>query len=503
MPLNADTVQLGPWRTVRYELPVEECAHDELSDMQNARIGVSGQCEPRPGSLTYKAEAAISGTPTFTLVVEFKPDATTTHVVIAAGAVLYKYDSGWTDITGGLTMTAGDDNTWEWADANGTLVLTNGVDTNAIKWTGSGNATALDDDARFSKGKHIAWFDNRLWIGNVNGATGQLWYSDTAAIETWGATSFFNFGGIINGLVPTQNALTVHTTDGIYTLIATGNAVNLYHPTQRTGADQVSPLAALDGQSIVAVPGDKQLMVLKDGIYEWDGGAQIEKISHDLDDGYWDNLNTSRLKEAFALRFPRENEVWFGLPNGGSQTNMNNVVVWNYKRRSWHGPYEGFTRNVAGLIDNKPHLGGFDGILYDHDTGDDDSGAAIDSFFETGAPAPYGPAVKVRWLNARHFYDGKGDYNVTAIQLSADLTGSSSAVSMKGDGFQLDVDLLDSNTFLTPVSQLSQDVPLLGFAPTTSIKIAQNAADQSYRYWKIIARYKPLGLFTKPKPVDT
>jgi len=294
MALAAEPLQLGPWRTVRYDIPPEECAPDELSDMQNVRIGAAGQATSRPGTLSYQSASALSGGPTVNLAVEFKPDSATTHVVIAAGNKLYRYNAGWTNITGSTTITAGDDNTFEWADANGTLVITNGEDTDAIKWTGSGNAATLDDDGRFTKGKHIAWYDNRLWIGNVNGATGQLWYSDIADIETWGATSFFNFGGIIRGLVPTQSALTVHTTDGIYTLQRTGNAINPYIPTQRTGSNQAAPLAAVGGRSIVAVPDDVQLMVLEDGIYEWDGGNAIVKISGALDDGYWDNINTAR-----------------------------------------------------------------------------------------------------------------------------------------------------------------------------------------------------------------
>ena len=285
-------------------------------------------------------------------------------------------------------------------------MITNGEDTDAIKWTGTGNAATLDDDGRFTKGKHIAWYDNRLWIGNVNGATGQLWYSDIADIETWGATSFFNFGGIIRGLVPTQSSLVVHTTDGIYTLQRTGNAVNPYIPTQRTGSNQAAPLAAVDGRSIVAVPDDVQLMVREDGIYEWDGGNTIEKISGALDDGYWDEINTARLSQAFAGRFPRENEVWFALPHGSSQTNCNHIMVWNHRRRGWYGPLLGWERNCFGLIGQKPHLGDFDGLLWDHDTGDDDNAStAINSFFETGAPAPYGPDVDVRWMQARHYYD--------------------------------------------------------------------------------------------------
>ena len=172
MALSADAVQVGPWNSVRYDLPAQECANDELNSMENCRIGPAGWLASRKGTLSYQSASAIGGAPTVTMVAEFKPTATTTHVVIVAGTAIYKYAGGWSAITGSVTVTAGDDNTWEYADCNGTLVATNGVDTNAWKWTGSGNASDLDDDSRFSKGKHVAWFDNRCWIGNVDAASG-------------------------------------------------------------------------------------------------------------------------------------------------------------------------------------------------------------------------------------------------------------------------------------------------------------------------------------------
>ena len=52
MALAAEPLQLGPWRTVRYDIPPEECGPDELSDMQNVRIGAAGQATSRPGTLS-------------------------------------------------------------------------------------------------------------------------------------------------------------------------------------------------------------------------------------------------------------------------------------------------------------------------------------------------------------------------------------------------------------------------------------------------------------------
>ena len=509
MPLTASGFQLGPWHgAVRYDIPVEEVAANELSDMDNTRVGTGGQVEQRPGTDQYKDLAAVNGGATLTMAAQFNSDATTEHVFIVAGNAIFDFSSSvWTDRTGGLTVTAGDDHTFEAVDANGVLVATNGVDTNAWKVTGATNATALDDDARFSKGKHVAWFDNRLWIGNVDGATNQVWFSDTAAIETWGATSFFNFGGIVQGLVPTQNGLTVHTSDGIITLYPTGNATAPYNPQRATFR------AGIDGRSIIALPDDLQVMILKDGVYEWRGGSTLDKVSGALDGGYWPRLDSSRLFKSFAVRFPRENEIWFFLPFKGdnaSQTKMNNIIVYNYEKRTeingrnvgtWHGPYSGFDRNCAALIDEKVHAGGFAGFLFDHDTDDkSDDGVNIAATFTTGAPAPLGADVKVRWLNQRTYFDATGVYEMDVFQEDADITGTSERLSLDGVGFTLDVDLL--GTELRGVSQQSMDLNLQDYSPQCSLRYELGVAGQEFTIRRSIIRYKPLGRFTKPKPVD-
>jgi len=501
--LRAETLAFGPFNGgVRYDVPVEEVSADELSNMENTRVGIAGQVEGRRGLASYKDVTVATSGATVTLLAEFESAPGTSHVVRVVGTAVEEYSSGaWNTITGSTTVTAG--NVFEWADANGTLVFTNGVDTDAIKWSGAGNATTLDDNARFSKGKHIAWFDNRLWIGNVNGATNQLWYSDTADIETWGATSFFNFGGVVTGLSVSQNALTVHTSDGIYTLIATGSADTPYRPNKRTAK------ASIGGRCIEALPDDTQLMVLEDGVYQWSGGSVLNKVSYALDEGYWPDLNVDALKDSFSLRFPRENEVWFFLPNGVSQTDMNQIMVYNYRKATeingervgvWYGPYTGNTLSVAAPVDEKPHAGDLDTNVWDMDsTAYSDNGVSIPMSFETGAPSPYGPDVKVRWLNARHYYDALGDYTLSVTQKGADIRGEFRTMSMAGSGLILPGDI---PALIADLSQRSQDLPLVGFAPQTSLSLSVNGVGETISHRRILARFKPLGRFLKPKPVD-
>ena len=509
MPLTADSLQLGPFHGgVRYDLPVEEVKAHELSDMNNTRVGTGGQVEQRFGTDSFHDLVAVNSGATITMCAQFNSTATVDHEIIVAGNKIYDYSSSvWTDRTGGLTITAGNDNTFEWVNANGTLVATNGVNP-PFKTAGAANATLLDLDSMFTVPRHIAWFDNRLWLGNVSGATFQLWFSDTADIETWGATSFFNFDGIITGVIPTQNALTVHTTNGIYALYPSGNATLPYNP------QKITTNAGIDGRAIVALPDDLQVMVLKDGVYEWRGGSTLQKVSDALDGGYWPKLDSSRLFKSFAVRFPQEDEIWFFLPYKGettSQTAMNHIMVYNYRKRTqinaknvgvWHGPYSGFTRASAALIDYKVHAGGLNGILYDHDdAGKSDDGVAIAASFSTGAPAPLGADVKVRWLTARHFFDAKGSYEMDVFQEGQELDGSLEKLDLSGPGFTLDVDLLDEG-FLFSQTQQSMDLSLLGYAPECSLRYSHGIAGEDFTIRRAIMRYKPLGRFTKPKPVD-
>lgn len=145
---------------------------------------------------------------------------------------------------------------WEWVLAGSSLVLTNGVDTDAIAWTGgTNNIAALDDDGRFTKGAHIAYWDNRLWIGNVDGAKYQLWRSNTGDITTWGSTDYYNFDYDITGIAPIGNSLAVHTDEGVHTLTPTGNATVPYQVSRR------APVGTVSGRGIVTIPSGLQLFL--------------------------------------------------------------------------------------------------------------------------------------------------------------------------------------------------------------------------------------------------
>jgi len=507
---RSDSIQYGPFfEGAFFDRDEEDVPAAGISSMENMRVQAGGAVETRRGTASYKAAANIAADPTLTMCAQFTVPPSTSHVVIVAGAAIYKYSSGWSAITGSVTVTAATDNTFDWADANGVLVATNNVDV-PWKWTGTGNAADADVDSRFTTASWVAFWDNRIWYGNTNTDYDRLWYSDIGDIDTIQSTSFYNLGYQITGLQVMSNALTVHTDQGIHTLVPTGNSTIPYQIQQRTGEGTVS------GRGIVVLPQNRQLFVRNDGIYMWEGGDDITKKTYNLDLGYWPDLVTSRLDNSFSLYFPTENEAWFWVAHGAGQGAANHIIIYSDRYDMWYGPYTGtgsfFDRNCAALIDDLPHAGTLNssgsvgGKLEDHwaadvwnDDDDSSGGTAIDQYFVTGAPAPEGSDNTVRWRYARTYYDATGNFNVTVTQASSGVSGTAKTLNVAGGGFTLDQDKTDEG-ILGTVRMLSRDTDLTEYDPHTSLKFANATLNNFFRIRRTHPVYSKIGRKRKTKP---
>lgn len=177
MAIDGSSIVHGPWTAgAVYNLPPENLEEDQCADTINTRIGHAGECEKRQGTVNYKSvRHNIGSDPNVMLCGQYRESATSSPVFKSVGAVFYEFTSGaWADRTGGQTITA--DKPFEFVGANGTLVITNGTDP-MLKWAGAGNnLTLLDVDSRFTTADHVAFWDNRLWLGNTNANIDRLWY---------------------------------------------------------------------------------------------------------------------------------------------------------------------------------------------------------------------------------------------------------------------------------------------------------------------------------------
>ena len=193
---------------------------------------------------------------------------------------------------------------------------------------------------------------------------------------------------------------------------------------------------------------------------------------------------------------------------------MNHIVVMSLKNRyqdentgevrfAWYGPLTGatttFERNCSAIISDKPHAGTFGGKLLDHQPSNtyNHESVAYNSNFETGAPAAFGGSIDLRWLYARTYYDGLGDYELTIDQDSQGISGSSGKISTTGGGGALPL-TLDVETVGT-LRMVSKDIDLSGYDPHSSLKFTNNEKNQPYRVRRTLLQAKVLGLHRKPK----
>lgn len=498
MAITANTVQYGPWsKGVRYDQPAEDLGANALYSMTNCRIGQAGEVEKRKGFAKFNS-SSLNSDATITAVGQVTLAGTEKTFAIAGNKFYDVTGGSGTDRTASITITAGNDNVFEWALAGSTLVLTNGTDTDSLTWTGGTNNIAnLDDDGRFTKGKHITYFDGRLWIGNVNGAAYQLWRSSVGDITVWGSTDYYNFDHDITGISPLGNALAVHTDQGIHVLTPTGNATVPYSVQRRAPAGTVS------GRGIVNLPSGLQLFPRLDGFYAWDGSSQVTKISQALDGSrFWETLNKAKLGLVHGLFYPTSNEIWWFIPYGASQATNNYAIIYNTLLNCWFGPYTTMARDSSALVDDVPHAGGFDGHVYTHDSGNNDAGTAISSSFETGAPPPMGADVRMRWLYARHYFDAQSSaYDVQVVQQSPKINGVTQALNM-GESFATLGSFTIGTSKLGGANQaLYGDTDLQGYDNSTQLKYTNNASDEPFVFRRVNLQYKPVGRLRRRKIV--
>jgi hypothetical protein len=504
MPIRGEGHYLGPFhKGVIYSLTAEEIPLDALYACENIEIGFGGEAKKRKGSDLVNSSALNSGA-TITACGKHEFSATSSAYFAIAGDKFYEdVDGTPVDRTGGLTITAGDDNTFHLVDMDGTLVGHNGVAGDSlIKWAAeNGNIAALDVDSRFTWAKWWSWWDGRPWAANNSVSVAQLNYGSNTDIETWAANDTFTHGNDISGIAPLgDEALVIHGK----------NQMSIITPTQITDTPYSrygrGTKGTISGRAIACIPGPNgsciQVYPRREGFFKYDGSGEAQKISYQLDGPrYWDNVNKDRLHQSFAVHYALKNCIWFYIPYGSGQTNMNHIMVYDYARDMWYGPYvngDVLERFSGSIVNDKPHFGGDDGFMYIHEQNDnDDNGSSdqkIDGWFQCSSKPPLGSDVSVRWLHALINYEVLNAANISASQYTTGIGTNSYTFSQDGGYDKVGVD------FQVGVSKIGgelvtavEEMKLQGYDPHSIIKIQNTEADQPFSIRQVIQVYRPIG----------
>ena len=502
MPVIGSSHLYGPWiGGFNASKPSDDLDPREIYDGENMRVLPDGSLRQRYGTTPYNS-SALSGNPTVDTLGQHAFDADTKKVWAIAGGKFWEdtgNDGGFDNRTSSFTITAG--KRWSMADAFGTLIGHNGVNGDTIiKWTAAGgNIAALDVDSRFAWAKYWDFWNNRAWAANASTGTEDVWRSDVGAIETWGSTSFFQLGTICTGIRSMSNFMTCHSESSITLLVPTGNAVVPYRQVPKQAKGTISNASLLT----VTIPGvgEVQLYIREDGIYAFDGESS-RKLSEPLDGSrYWDSINTSALKDSFAVNDPVNSEIIFYLPYGAGQTTMNHRMVYNYRLGNFYVPWTGTTRAYAAYINNKPHSGGIsDGFVYNEagtnltDT-DGTTETAIDGWFETSSQSPAGEDVTPRWLFNRTTLDIKGTFPIEFSAIMQSSPGIYQTIEPQGTyaaietAFQIGISAIADDT--SHVLNLDQN--LNGYDPHIRLKYRNAGIDEEMSIRKATCVYRLIG----------
>jgi hypothetical protein len=502
---NVEPNLLGPWYAgVDYSKPAEELSPQQCFSMSNTRIGEGGEVAQRDGFERYISTAI--GAVGIQALGKHKFSSASSSVFAVAGDTFYEDVAGtWTDRTpGGVTMTDDDDAHWSLVDANGTLCGHNGkAGDTIIKWVAAaGNVAALGmGSSSITKAKYWEWWDGRLWACNTNEGNDQANYSDDTDITAWAVNDWFSIGEELTGVKSFgRRSLALHGENGITLVRTTSNSTIPY------SKEGVSARGTISHRSIVNVRGaddaNVQLFIREDGVYAFAGG-EARKVSKPLDGvRFWANVQKDKLAtDSFACVHGDRDEAWFFVPYGSGAVKANRIIIFDYTRGIWFGPYvgNGATTNFnnVGVIDRIPHAGGFDGYvlkLDDNERLNDENDGPIEAEFITAAPPPLGIDVTNRWMFALHAFDVKGYYDVTVSHFGQRTPAETVTINQGGGydpietAFEIQSSKIAGEALMATVA-----TKLSGYDSAIQLKYLNTGSGETFTIRRTATMYKPKG----------
>lgn len=388
-----------------------------------------------------------------------------THVLIGTGGNKIQkmdgLDGTWDDLTGGLTLTAGQNNLWSWAILNDIAVGANGTD-NCIQVNSALSASAIGTGT-FSTALFVVEYRGYMFYGNtVESATAfpdRLRFSNNAVPGTLTSTDLINVhtkqGGTLRGGIVYKDRLLCFKENSLYEI--------LFNPTRVASDGTLFPflqnpnplligIGSQSHRSLVhfttpvthSAPGDYIFFVDQFGMPRiYSGGTSSIQVGYAIGmsrDTTIESLtnisrSTSALRSMYAVNYPERNQIWVFMPK---TTQMDRCWVLDYTTDwAWgkHVFADSFT--CGALVQHtdgtyKVFAGDRSGYTVRHDSGTLDNSTNIDWNYRTGDVGNRSPAVKSNWPFAEVKGKTGSDSQAVEISFSKDgedvLTSSDSVV---------------------------------------------------------------------------
>lgn len=462
---------------------------NESPDLKNVDFDKFGSVIKRNGYATLNSSAFNSGA-TWNGLHWYEQAGGTQFLVGTCGDELAKMDDldgTWDDITGSLTVTAGDSNFTSFRTFKDTVLGTNGVDV-PFKWDGTGNGATLTVPTGLTKAKFVEIFQGYTILAHVTvSATAHNsrgYWSTINTIETWNAADNVDIspadGENITGLKTLGEELVIFKDRSIHKAIFTGDR-DIPFIIRKTRSEA----GAVSGHSIQEI---KNGLVFRaeDGLYYFDGNSSFK-----LSDRITTTLgghNNARIDDTTSIYQKTKNRYWSSA-SVGSATQTDEIVTWDAFNNAF-SRYDGIPANVFALVyiggEERVYFGDYAGFVYQADTGLNDNPegveTAIDAYFYTRWET-YGDLIHDKNIEHAYIYyqfnNGTIDFSYSYNFENADTYNESFSQSKGGALFGSAVWDLDVWAG-TGGAVERRDIQSQGKA--IRFKIANNRKDETFQF---------------------
>jgi len=212
-------------------------------------------------------------------------------------------------------------------------------------------------------------------------------WSDQESPFDWTPTSTNTSGGVtltagsyIIAAIKTRQEILIFTNNSIHSMRFSGAPFTYEFDVVNEGLSMVSPNAATNA-------GDMVFFMDRGGFYFYNGSVQRLKCT--VLDYVFSNINTAQEYKIFATASVDFSEIYWFYPIGSGNTECTNYVSYNYLEDSWAigtldraawisantRTYPIAATNIVSANEN---------YLYNHESGYDDDGSAMNAYIESG-----------------------------------------------------------------------------------------------------------------------
>lgn len=410
---------------------------EEARDLQDIDFFPIGGWSKRNGYDILNTSAVSSLSCTGLYMARYSTAGGTNMAYLVSGTALWRMSAAlggtWSDITGGLTITTGQNNIWNFATLNDICVLGNGVDT-PIQISSSGSASALSAGLPFTsflfpvETRGYMWYFRPTVAGTIHYDRG--YFSSINDPTTVGSNNFVDIakgqGGDVKGAVEYKTYLYVFKRHGIYQLTYQPTRVNSSGTTfpwtefpnpvvPGVGTQSHRSIVKFTTPSTHPTPGQELVFFVDQfGIPRiFDGVTTISfasKIgtSRDASILSLSDMDHTRLPYCWSINYPMKNRLLFFLSRSNDRQDTCWVLDYNtgfsISRYKYASAF-----NVGALFETpdgefKPFYGDYQGTVYESDSGTDDAGQPINDYYVTGDTFNGSPSLKSKWF----FMDARG-----------------------------------------------------------------------------------------------